>query len=38
MNEKEFIELTNCSNLLEAINKLKNYNKLIIKIMIIEDN
>jgi len=29
-NEKEFIELTNCSNLLEAINKLKNYNKLII--------
>jgi fructokinase len=29
-NEKEFIELTNCSNLLEAINKLKSYNKLII--------
>ena len=29
-NEKEFIELTNCSNLLEAINQLKNYNKLII--------
>jgi fructokinase len=29
-NEKEFVELTNSSNLLEAINKLKNYNKLII--------